>query len=245
VADENTQTSASSETPSSDVPAGGGAAVAETPAWDGSFDSVEKQPWWQQIPDDARGHLRKNFDDHSFLKTVLDGDEGAQRLRAETESLRKSLGEEVAKYKGEAETWKSKHDATKSEFDRYRTEAEERELSRRDEEVRTKFPDIYGHAEKDPEGNITGGAIVEFARLTANGVSDARAAKAVRAMFDLPDPAKPAPEKPKERDVKPPASVDLANKGGLNPAETVHKPAVPSSEDAHRAYKKKLETEEP
>jgi hypothetical protein len=245
VADENTQSPAGADT-SSDVPAGGAdSTLAATPAWDGSFDSVEKQPWWQQIPESDRGHLKKGFDDHAFLKTVLDGDEGAKRLRAETESLRKSLGEEVAKYKGEAETWKSKHDATKSEFDRYRTEAEERELSRRDEEVRTRFPDIYGHVEKDDKGAITGGAIVEFARLTGNGVSDERAAKAVRAMFDLPDPAKPAPEKPKERDVTPPASVGLANKGGLNPAETVHKPAVPSSEDAHRAYKKKLEDEEP
>lgn len=225
--------------------AGTAAPAAEVPEWDGSLEAAASLPWWNTVPEAHREKLTDLYGHRSVLSKLLEQDDGAAQVKAENDGLRKSLAEVETKYKAEIETHKKESAKYKQDYESLAAEVESERAERAAADLEAKYPDIFAAVEKDDAGNITGGALVEFARLVNAGVAHDRAAKMTRAAFDMPAPgAAPAePEKPKVRDVKPPTSVEIANKNGLNPAQASEKPVVQSSEEAHRAYRKKLEDE--
>lgn len=235
----------------SEAPAGGDAPASDAaPAaeWDGGWDSFESQPWAKDIPASAKEHLRSRYDTSKFYRDIVDVDDRTAALTKEMDALRKSLGEETTKYKNEVESWKTKHGEAEGRFRALSAEVEQDRVSRREAELQNKFGDIYATWKDDAsDDEKANGPLAMFVTLTdIQKIPDEKAAKMVRAAFDLPTPgAAPAasaqPERPKTRDVTPPDSVTLASRDGLNPSEAIRKPKPMSPEEARREYDRKTE----
>lgn len=238
------------ETP--ETPAAPDTGADAVPEWDGGLDSLDKQPWWAGVPDPAKEHLRSQYERHNFFRTVVDSDDTAATLTKEMEGLRASLGAEVNKYKGEAEKYKGEAESWKTKHDTLSAERESERIAARDTEIKTKFADIYeDYARHETDEAKQNSPLAMFVQLTdIQGHPDDKAAKMVRAAFDMPNPvvagaAAPAPApQPKTRDVEPPDSVSLANRNGLNPAEAIKKPPPLTPEEARRKLLEEIEAKE-
>ena len=237
------------ETP--ETPAAPDTGADAVPEWDGGLDGLDKQPWWAGVPDPAKEHIRGQYERHNFFRTVVDSDDTAATLTKEMEGLRASLGAEVTKYKGEAEKYKGEAESWKTKHETLAAERESERIAARDTEIKTKFADIYeDYAKHETDEARQASPLAMFVQLTdGQGLPDDKAAKMVRAAFDMPAPgaasAAPAPApQPRTRDVEPPDSVSLANRNGLNAAEAVKKLPPLSPEEARRKLMEEIEARE-
>lgn len=211
------------------------------PEWDGSFDTIDKQGWWNSVPEPARGHIAKWHTEGSeakthsqFLQSILDSDDVAksaqEQIKAaqdELAGLKKSLGDSEAKIKAAEE--RAKH----AEVRLSDTEAD-REFDR----LEAKYPDIFKDIyvdEKTPGGLLDKGAYMRFTKLLHSGIPEDEAATMARALLPKAEPAPVVEERPKERDVKPPLGVNAATSGGNSPTATVTAREMNEDYDARAA----------
>lgn len=209
------------------------------PEWDGSFDTIDKQEWWNSVPEPARGHIAKWHTEGSeakthsqFLQSILDSDDVAksaqEQIKAaqdELAGLKKSLGDSEAKIKAAEE--RAKHaEARLSD-----TEAD-REFDR----LEAKYPDIFKDTHPDEKGDLQEkGAYMRFVKLLHSGIPEDEAATMARALLPKAEPAPTVEERPKERDVKPPLGVNAATSGGNSPTATVTAREMNEDYDARAA----------
>jgi hypothetical protein len=217
-----------------------------SPAWDGDFASLDTQPWWKEhVPETARDHFAKLHGDRTYLHEVLSAEEPAKLLQEKLDGLQKSLGEEVTKQRTAAEQYKLEADRYKGDARRLQDELDDQVLSKRDADVKFQYPDIYAHVQRDEKGQITGGAVLDFARLTNAGYDDEAAAKMVRAMHaDALKPAEPMPPLQPRAKAEPPAHVATMGRGTSNAEEAKRAMAPASVPEKMRQLNRLYEQEE-
>ena len=216
------------------VATGAETTAVETPTeWDGDFSTLDKQPWWESIPEGARTKLSSTHEEltkaterASYLDRLFQSDDAVTALRADLEAktaeldgLKKSLGDVTA----ERDKLRTDH-TTASE------RLAEIEADREFDRLEAKYPDIFKDVYYKDEAKTEleqKGAFMLFMELREKGFDEERAARLARA--ELPaggTPAAPAaapaaPVRPAPRDVKVPPSVAAATPGGNAPSRTV------------------------
>lgn len=228
---------------------GSGAGTGAAPEWDGSKDTLEAQPWWSTVPEGARSHLTKTWDDLAaatvkadMVAKLLDSDDAVAELRAQLQTKDTEFA-----------TLKAALDKATAEVGEYRTKAEQEaaraediEADREFDRLEAKYPDIfkdvyYTDAEKK-EVDPSKGAFPRFLALRKAGWSEEDAATAASTLVPkvAAQPAEPAP---RER-APVPASIKATSQPGNSAATVVDGKSTMSYEQAMRKLKAEAEREE-
>lgn len=244
VVDAGTPAAAPSEEGSAAVPAATEASAAASPEWNGEVEAIKALPWWEQVPEAARGSIENG------LRTVRKGWQSAyDKHRAEKVApLEKSVAD-LTKQLAAAQNQRTLFSdllaedekngplvkqiegltaslaATQAERDEYKSKAEKFEAERTESATvdymrghETKYPDIYADFEVDDAGNAKG-AYARFVKLLDDGEAEDVAAEMVRVLLakKVPPPvATPAatPAAPAPRTVTLPPSVANMQRSG-------------------------------
>ena len=79
--------------------------VQQVDPWTGELTSLQSQPWWMKIPDDARGHVLPG------IEKTYKGWQAAHTKKSQ------ELAESRKSWEAEKSTWETERDARKKELD--------------------------------------------------------------------------------------------------------------------------------
>lgn len=212
----------------SSVPSGSGSAGgepasgAEPDPWNGELESLAKEPWWAQVPEDVRPHVEQglktkhgkwqsgfqtrfegfNKDKLSLEERATRAEKDLEKTRTDREWVNKLLGEDdkLSTLSTELEGLKATLSTKDAELETVRTEKTAAEAKLQDiqtklalRDLEARFPDIYKDFKEGDDKTPSSGAFVDFMKLVNAGVDEAEAATFVRAKMK---PAAPVLEDP-------------------------------------------------